>query len=241
MANCRDFCLALKVSNARSYSKKNMRGFHISIFSMVSSIAIAQIQFFGLTQTFEKRINIIYNENNYGNVKVGDTLYLLDVSAIHRFIVKRISKDSVDFFNFIGGEEYQENGKSLSYFNKRVIANYVDTMPNGSYLLSREIGTFFAKNNFLICIRLPSRINRINYLKENEISVGGYHYNFIDGVAKFEGKEISIQSFLKLTIVNKKRSSKLTVVEHPVDSMKYFLVYLDEVLVAKIFEGITKE
>lgn len=218
-----------------------MRTLLISILHLVSSMTFAQIHFLGLTQTLDKRINIIYNENNYGSVKNGDTLYVLDISATHRFVVNNILGDSIDFFNFIGGEEFQQNGKPLSYFNKRVIANYFDTMPNGSYLLSREMGTFFAKNNFLICFRLPYRIYGINYLNENQISLKGYHYNFVDGVVKSKDGELPVQSFLKLTIDNRKYSTSIVVVEHPVDSVKYFLVYLDGVLAAKIFKGIIKD
>src|SRR5258707_13783332 len=78
--------------------------------------ATSQIRFLGLSQTVGNQITVIYNSNNLGNINPKDTIYVVDASSAHLFCVNKILSDSIEFYNFIGGEQYLENGTSLPYF-----------------------------------------------------------------------------------------------------------------------------
>lgn len=203
---------------------------------------MSQARFFGLAQTLKNKTDVIFNEGNLGKIQKGKELCLLDISSMHKLKVGEERKDSIDYFNFIGGDEYQANGKSLSYFNTRVVARYNKTIPYGDYLLARELGVFFSKNNFFICLDFAESIDRAEYLNINELRNKNYIYNFQDGIVNDNGNEFPLKSFFKVRLIARNNKSySFVVVEHSIEGFNYFIVYLDGAEVAKIFNGILKE
>jgi hypothetical protein len=208
-------------------------------FVFYFSGSFSQVRFLGLSQTFGSEINVIYKKENLGTLKVNDTLYLVDVSSIHLFQVKNLFTDSVSFFNFLGGDEYQENGKTLSYFNRRAKARYLRTIPYGDYLLSRELGDFFYKNNFFVCLKFSHELKQVKWIPEYVIKNAELNikYDLTYKEIDAKTKKIPIRSSFKLNVVTDKQFN-FAVVEETLNKTKYFSFFIGDKLIAQMFEGI---
>ena len=206
-------------------------------FSAITISAASQIRFLGLSQTVGNQITVIYNLNNLGKINPKDTIYVVGVSSVHLFCVNQILSDSIEFYDFIGGEEYQENGKSLSYFNKRIKADYISTLPVGDYLLSRGMATFLSKNGFYVCLGTSSRLRMVKPHPNCVIREIGKTYDFFKGEIQTSDYRVPMTSFYSIQIVTD-RNFSFAVGEDIDNKLKYFKFFLNEMLIAKIFEGV---
>jgi len=161
-----------------------------------------RLEFFGLTQTIAKNIDIIFRSSNLGDIKPGDTLEVLGVSARHLFIAKEIRLDSLEDKNFIG-DFFEENGKVVSYFDRRLKARYVLTLPVDDYALAVETADFYRKSTFFVCAKFFKKIKGIRWNPDDRdvLLYKNAAYNFADrNITTEKGDTVAMEDFLRVKI-----------------------------------------
>lgn len=211
----------------------------LSLFSFNSTFS--QINFVGLTDEINYKINIIFRGNNYGSVEAGDTIIVFDNSAYHLYCVDRISNDSISDRNFIGGE-YQDSSGSLVYFTKSLSANYVKTIPYGDYALAREIGSFFYQNNYFLCLKING-IRKISYSNFKDLVYQDIRYDFEEKkiYCKREIKQCVLKGFYRANVsLGSSKSFSLIILNDQVDSEERIKIFFKGNLLASILVSLER-
>lgn len=212
-----------------------MKSFIILLLIIISIQLRAQLNFFGFSDSVGDNIDIIYNEINFGNADKSDTVVLIDVTSFHLYVVEDVSKDSMDLKNFIGGE-YLEKDVKLSYFNKRLKARYLLTIPKGDNLLSREIGLFYTQSDLFVVLKFENPIYNIGYNRIEFLKYRNIVYDFIDRTSLRGSRNFPIEAFYRLRILSDK-AYDFVIIKERVNNVLKYKCFLNKLSIADILIG----
>jgi hypothetical protein len=177
--------------------------------------------FFGLTQTINKSIDVIFRSGNLGSSSQAIRL--------------KYWESPLDNKNFIGGD-YEEDGKSLTYFDRRLRAHYLSTLPVGDVQLATEIALFYSKRLYFVCTKFTRKIKEVQWHRHTMdlLSYKNSTYDFANRNIKTEkGDTIAMAEFLRVKI-NTGSWNELVVLYDDRETERNIRVFLNKQQVAEI-------